>query len=144
MGCCFNKTTNCVPRVQAFSTDSLVARLMGKNEKESKEIETTSHSTRLSFNDYGQRFDEEKTSLLEQGHATLGFESDGDENFSETQSVDEGAINILSMEEIRKMKNLELDWKRTQSEFRMRQSKALRNSSQAFVASLGEDKEEIY
>ena len=52
-------------------------------------------------------FDEESGSLLEKGHATLGFESDGDETFSETQSVDEGAVNILSMDEIRKMRKLE-------------------------------------
>ena len=34
---------------------------------------------------------------------------------SETQSVDEGSIAVLSMDEIRKMKNLELEWNRTQS-----------------------------
>ena len=57
---------------------------MGKNEKDQKEIEATSHSTRLSFNDYGQRFEDDEASLLEKGHATLGFESDGEETFSET------------------------------------------------------------
>ena len=101
-----------------FSTDSLVARLTGKKEAENKDIETTT-GMRLSFNDYGKQWEEfDQVSLLEKGHATLGFESDGDETFSETQSVDEGANAVLSMEEIRKMKNLEIEWNRTQSQLR--------------------------
>ena len=55
----------------------------------------------LSFGDFG---DDQK--LLGESNAdTLGFDSDGDET-SDFASVDEGAIAILSMDEIRNMKRL--------------------------------------
>ena len=56
----------------------------------------------LSFFD----FDEDKKSLLRRPHQNLDFDaSDGDET-SEWQSVDEGAIAILSMDEIKNMKKM--------------------------------------
>ena len=42
----------------------------------------------------------------------MQFDSDGDETNSELNSVDEGAIAILSMEEIRNMKRLQADYER--------------------------------
>ena len=59
----------------------------------------------LSFYD----FDEDKTLL----NSSMHFDSDGDETESEFHSVDEGAIAVLSMDEIRNMRNLQLDYEQT-------------------------------
>jgi len=42
----------------------------------------------------------------------MNFGSDGDESESDYKSVDEGAIAVLTMDEIRNMKNLQLDYER--------------------------------
>ena len=44
----------------------------------------------------------------------MNFGSDSEETESDFKSVDEGAIAILSMDEIRNMKNLQLDYEKTQ------------------------------
>lgn len=54
-------------------------------------------SKALSFYD----FDEDKSSLLTSG---MRFDSEGDETESEFNSVDEGAIAVLTMDEIRNMR----------------------------------------
>lgn len=52
-------------------------------------------------------FNDEKKSLLHKNRdeQNLAFDSDGDE-ISDWQSVDEGAIAVLSMDEIRNMKRM--------------------------------------
>ena len=81
--------------------------------------ETQLRIRNLSFYD----FDDNK-SLLSEGNQTkrtpLGF----DDSDTEDQSVDEGSIAILSMDEIRNMKNLEAAYLKTQDKFReqLRQS----------------------
>ena len=102
---------------------SIVARLMGKETlEETIDDEILRHikTKSLRFHDY----DEEKHSLLEMnitpGRAAdltaMNFDdSDEDNNadrftddgsLSDAQSVDEGAIAVLSMEEIRNMRNM--------------------------------------
>ena len=75
--------------------------------------ETQLRIRNLSFYD----FDDNK-SLLSEGNQTkrtpLGF----DDSDTEDQSVDEGSIAILSMDEIRNMKNLEAAYLKTQDKFR--------------------------
>jgi hypothetical protein len=63
----------------------------------------TKGSKSLSFMD----FNDEKKSLLHKNRdeQNLAFDSDGDE-ISDWQSVDEGAIAVLSMDEIRNMKRM--------------------------------------
>ena len=42
----------------------------------------------------------------------MNFMSDGDETESEYNMVDEGAIAVMSMDEIRNMKNMQIDYER--------------------------------
>ena len=57
----------------------------------------------LSFYD----FDEDKRNLINNDKTDMGFDDSQCETLSDFQSVDEGAIAVLSMDEIRNMKNLE-------------------------------------
>lgn len=53
-------------------------------------------------------FDDEKRGLIKKSkdEQNLAFDSDGDET-SDWQSVDEGAIAVLSMDEIRNMRRMQ-------------------------------------
>ena len=111
--CCFRRETSTPKQtnkcfinrlLDVFGEESLMARLLGKR-SDRLEIETS--FKQLSFYD----FNEEKSSLLGQTPG-MNFESDGDETESDIRSVDEGAIAVLTMEEIRNMKDLELDYEK--------------------------------
>ena len=70
----------------------------------------------LSFVD----FNDEKRSLIRKNRdceQNLAFDSDGDET-SEWTSVDEGAIAVLSMDEIRNMRRLQQEYESKQQVLR--------------------------
>jgi len=54
---------------------------------------------------------------LNEKNLVLGFD-DSESLLSEYQSVDEGAINVLSMDEIRNMRNLEINFQINQEKIK--------------------------
>lgn len=107
-GCCRNK-----PRQDRDASEErrgCLSRLKGESWTPTDEFGEMRFKS-LSFYD----FDEDKSKLVEYGQGAvedshLNFDDDDSDvdTLSDFQSVDEGSIAILSMDEIRNMKNLEM------------------------------------
>ena len=86
-------------------------------------IETQMRFKSLSFYD----FDEDKKPLTDS--TAMNFDdSENDDAVSEFQSVDEGAIAVMSMDEIRNMRDMQLDYEICRRKYREEVAQ-----SQAFV-----------
>ncbi len=92
--------------LNCFGEKSLVARIVGKDEINEND---TPRFKALSFYD----FDEDKSLINGSGNSRdIEFNDDGDldDDQSDNKSVDEGAIAILSMDEIRNMHKMQQNY----------------------------------
>ena len=125
---------SCISRMLVcFSEKYFIAKLTGKDYREEdieEEIRSKLKFKRLSFYDYN----EEKNGLLEispfgfdynsldcdkdyiKGKAEMETENSEVSSMSSYQSVDEGAISVLSMEQIRNMRLMQLTSKLPQDD----------------------------